>query len=224
RDHRLSDRFERGGHAISADRCSSPAGRHRISRVLHRPDWCNVVRLGGLGGKLSCCTKTAAVGRGENTWALQKNPRPVSPQNGETRDGAPRSVGLGDGYSAASIQKKSTMRWDGSSRMMRPLRTTRAQSRGRRGKRAVQTPGSGCTFFCKPGGNVPLRCNWRSSPGGRRSRLAKPGGRPERLSTKQSLIIWRSREENSDGPRSSLSSSRSLERERRYRSWSSSSL
>ncbi len=38
--------------------------------------------------------------------------------------------------------------------------------------------GSGWTRFCKPGGSVPRSRNCFSRPGGRRSRLARPGGSP----------------------------------------------
>src|SRR5262249_17749620 len=79
----------------------------------------------------------------------------------------------------------STILIRGSSRTIRPFSKTRDQSRGRRGKRASEEPGNGCTRFCKPGGSVPLRCSCFSRPGGRRSFFASPGGKPARWSTKQ---------------------------------------
>src|SRR5258708_17625958 len=60
---------------------------------------------------------------------------------------------------------------------MLPLIKTCAQSGGGGGKRRSNSTGAGYKRFCRPGGSVPLRTNCFSSPGGRRSFLARPGGR-----------------------------------------------
>ena len=58
-----------------------------------------------------------------------------------------------------------------------PPMNTCEQSGGGGGSSRSTSTGTGSTFFSNPGGSVPRTTNCFSSPGGRRSFLASPGGR-----------------------------------------------